>query len=132
MARTSDRHQTGAVGVSEIQAKFERIGWGPVRNESHDLGTDLLIAARDDRQFERGMVGAQAKGGPSWFEDEVRDNDGFVRGWWFYEDGVEHFEDWVRHPLPHLVVIHDLDADISYWAHVTPDSVERVGKGCKV
>lgn len=131
MSRTTKEHQTGAAGVSEIQGKFERIGWGPVRNSEHDLGTDLLIAARDDRGFERGIVGAQAKSGPFWFKDPEYDSEGNLVGWWFYEDKVDHFEDWVRHPLPHLVVIHDLEADISYWAHLTPEAVHRVGKGCK-
>lgn len=132
MGRASESHQTGAVGVSEIQGKFERIGWGPVRNESHDIGTDLLVAARDGRRFERAMVGVQAKGGPSWFKSEERDSSGEVIGWWFYETDAAHFDDWVQHTLPHLVVIHDLDADVSYWAHVTPAAVERVGKGCRV
>jgi len=113
--------------------KFERIGWGPVRNEAHDLGTDLLVQARDSRRFDRGLiVGAQVKAGPTYFEDEERDEDGAVVGWWYYEPGAAHFDDWVTHCLPHLLVLHDLHADVSHWVHVTADRVTRTGKGCKI
>lgn len=79
--RASQQEQTGGAGISEVTAKFQRIGWGPVPNEAHDLGTDLLVQARDRRRFDRGLVvGAQAKAGLSWFEDEERDEDGEVKG----------------------------------------------------
>jgi hypothetical protein len=29
-------------------------------------------------------------------------------------------------------VLHDLEADASYWAHVTPDAVKSTGKGAKI
>ena len=33
------------------------------RNADHDLGTDLLVQARDERRFDRGLiVGVQVKG----------------------------------------------------------------------
>ena len=121
--RASEEEQTSTAGVSEVCAKFERIGWGPVRNSDHDLGTDLLVLARDPRRFDRGLiVGVQVKAGPSYFDRPLREN-GEVTGWWYREDGTEHFDDWVMHCLPHLVVLHDLDANTSYWVHVTSDKV---------
>lgn len=131
--RASEQEQTGGAGVSEVTGKFQRIGWGPVPNHAHDLGTDLLVQARDQRRFERGLiVGAQVKGGDSWFGDVERDSDGQVLGFWFYEPGTEHFDDWVTHGLPHLLVLHDLRDDVSYWVHVTADRVIGTGKGCKI
>src|SRR6266508_1723082 len=113
--------------------KFERIGWGPVRNEAHDLGTDLLVQARDSRRFGRGLiVGVQVKAGPAWFENQERDKNGAVLGWWYYESHAEHFDDWVTHGLPHLLTLHHLETDVSYWVHVTPERVTRTGKGCKI
>jgi transposase len=131
--KASREKQTGSVGVSGVCADFERIGWGPVRNSEHDLGTDLFVQARDNRLFDRGLVvGVQVKGGPSWFESSEFDDAGKLVGWWYYERGVEHFDDWVTHSLPHMVVLHDLDARISYWVHVTADAVKSTGKGCKI
>ena len=130
--RASEQEQTSTVGVSEVSAKFERIGWGPVRNSDHDLGTDLLVLARDPRRFDRGLiVGVQVKTGPSYFSRPVRKN-GEITGWWYSEAGTEHFDDWVMHCLPHLVVLHDLDTNTSYWVEVTSDEIVSTGTGCKI
>lgn len=68
--RASPTESTGTTGQSEVRAAFSRIGWGPVDNPQHDLGTDLWVAVRDERGFDLGlMVGAQVKAGPSWFEE---------------------------------------------------------------
>ncbi|MCP4308719.1 MAG: DUF4365 domain-containing protein [bacterium] len=131
--RASEQEQTGGAGVSEVCAKFERIGWGPVQNQAHDLGTDLLVQAGDRRRFDRGLiVGVQVKAGESWFSATKRDDHGRIIGWWYYEPDAEHFDDWVTHGLPHLIVLHDLDANTSYWAHVAADRVIGTGKGCKI
>jgi hypothetical protein len=131
--RATEQEQTGGAGVSEVMGKFERIGWGPVRNEAHDLGTDLLVQARDSRRFDRGLiVGVQVKAGPTWFETEERDQDGAMVGWWYCESDAKHFDDWVTHGLPHLLILHDLEKDVPYWVHVTSDRVARTGKGCKI
>ncbi|WP_165491816.1 DUF4365 domain-containing protein [Egibacter rhizosphaerae] len=131
--RASEQEQTGGAGASEVSAKFQRIGWGPVPNDAHDLGTDLLVEARDHRLFDRGLiVGAQVKAGSSWFDHEVRDENGEIAGWWYYEPEATHFDDWVAHGLPHLLVLHDLDHNVSHWAHVTAEHVISTGKGCKI
>ena len=41
----SESHETGSIGESEVEGKFKRIGWNPVRNSSLELGTDYLIEA---------------------------------------------------------------------------------------
>jgi hypothetical protein len=116
--RASKQEQTGGAGVSEVAGAFERIGWGPAENERHDLGTDLWLAVRDARLFDLGMVvGAQVKAGPSWFGEPARE-DGQLTGWWFREDRA-HFDYWLGHGIPHLVVLYDLEDRIAYWVHVT-------------
>jgi len=131
--RASRQEQTGGVGVSEVAGNFQRIGWGPVPNAQHDLGTDLLVQARDARLFDRGLVvGVQAKGGLSYFEQPAHAEDGSLLGWWYDEDDANHFDDWVTHGLPHLLVLHNLDTRRSYWVHVTAQAVESTGKGAKI
>jgi Domain of unknown function (DUF4365) len=55
-----------------------------------------------------------------------------VVGWWYYEPDARHFDDWVRHGLPHLLLLHDLEARVSYWVHVTGGAVVSTGKGYKI
>jgi hypothetical protein len=131
--RASQQEQTSGVGVSDVSANLERINWGPVPNAQHDLGTDLFVQARDARRFDRGLpVGVQVKAGPSYFEEPARAEDGSLLGWWYYEEHADHFDDWVTHGLPHLLVLHDLDTRVSYWVHVTATAVESTGKGAKI
>lgn len=120
-------------GQSRVEADFQKIHWAPIPNAYHDLGTDLLISVRDARRFERGLVvGAQVKSGDSYFGKPEKDADEAITGWWYVENDVDHFDDWVLHPFPHLVVLHDLNTQTSYWVHVTADRIERTGKGCKI
>jgi Domain of unknown function (DUF4365) len=102
VVRASPQELTGGVGVSEVTADLQRIGWGPVAlNAQHDLGTDLFVQVRDARRFDRGLVvGVQVKGGPEWFKDPVRAEDGSLLGWWYYEPKVDHFDDWVTPSTP--------------------------------
>ncbi len=132
MSRATRQEQSGGIGAHEVSANFERIGWAPVPNHEHDLGTDLLIRVRDDRLFEKDLlVGAQVKGGASYFDSDERSDDGEVIGWWYTEPNTKHFDDWVCHPLPHLIVLHDLEDRVSYWEHVTAERVSITGVGCK-
>lgn len=131
--RASPQESTGTAGLSDVMGNFERIGWGPVPNAQHDLGTDLFLMARDVRRFDRGLVvGAQVKAGPTAFDTSVEDDSGNVVGWEYYEPDVDHFESWVSHGLPHLLVLNDLDTRISYWVHVTPEAVTSTGMGMKI
>ena len=131
--RVSKQEETERKGLRNVCDDFEAIGWGPVRNADHDLGTDLLVQARDQRRFDRGLiVGVQVKAGPSYFRRRKRDKGNRVLGWWYYESDAKHFDDWVTHSLPHLLVLHCLTERKSYWAHVTADRVTRTGRGCKI
>ena len=131
--RASEQSSTGGVGVTEVAGLFERIKWAPVENrDRHDLGTDLLVAARDPRRFDRGLVvGVQVKGGTSYFNEPEVDASGLVTGWWHRNDS-EHFDYWVKHQLPHLVVLYDIGERVGYWVHVTPERCISTGKGLKI
>src|SRR4051794_34002252 len=129
--RASKQEQTGGAGVSEVAGAFERIGWGPAENERHDLGTDLWLAVRDARLFDLGMmVGAQVKAGPSWFSEPGQEG-GQRIGWWFREDRA-HFDYWLGHGIPHLVVLYHLKDRVAYWVHITAQSVVSTGVGAKI
>jgi Domain of unknown function (DUF4365) len=129
--RAAPTERTGTLGTTEVIAAFERIGWGPVRNDWHDLGIDLFVQARDPRRFDRGLViAAQVKSGPSAFDEPTIEN-GATTGW-IYRDDANRFDDWVTHGLPHLLVLCNIEARTCYWVHVTRDAVEMTGAGCKI
>jgi hypothetical protein len=79
--RAARSEQTGGAGTNEVSANFEKLGWGVARNPDHDLGTDLWLAARDERLFDLGLIlGAQVKAGPSRFERPKYDAERKRRG----------------------------------------------------
>jgi hypothetical protein len=126
-------HQTGAIGESAVVLAFERIGWGPLRNREHDVGTDLFVLVFDERGEQPGlMVGAQVKSGPSAFRAPERNDDGEVVGWWFRDDDRSHVDAWLRYTAPHVIVLYDEDTGSSYWAHVCREAVVSTGKGAKI
>lgn len=133
MPRASQSEQTGSVGIAEALGKFARIGFGYAEINRHDNGTDVFLIVRDSRRFEPGLtLAAQVKGGPYWFRRPKRASDGTVEGWWFEDSTGEHIDSWLSYGLPHLLVIHHLDDDISYWVHVTPEAVRSTGNGKKI
>ena len=81
--RASPQEQTGAAGLNEVKANFQRICWGTAENTQHDLGTDLFLWPRDDRRNDRGLfVLAQVKAGPSYFNSPQYEKERVV-GWWY-------------------------------------------------
>lgn len=131
--RAPKNEATGTSGESEVLAQFERLGWGGVIDSRHDTGTDLYLRPRDARRYELGAVmGAQVKTGPSYFTSPQKDTEGTITGWWFAENDREHFDYWLRHALPHVVILRDQEKDLSYWVHVTPERVVPTGKGAKI
>lgn len=120
----------GTSGQSFVKGQFEELGWGAVPNPEHDLGTDLFMMARDARRFDLGaLVGAQVKNWALEFDSpEIHEG---REGWWYAAD-EEHFEYWLTHRVPHLVVFYDKDAKVSYWVHVVEGAVVSTGKGRKI
>jgi hypothetical protein len=130
--RASEEETKAGVGISEVSAAFERLDWGVVENTRHDLGTDLFAAVRDERLFDLGLfVGIQVKAGLSYFDEPNREKGG-PSGWWFRDSDRSHVDSWVRSGIPHLLVLHDLQTRVSYWVHVTAESIVETGKGAKV
>jgi Domain of unknown function (DUF4365)/HEAT repeats len=133
MMRAPAQEAKGTSGLSMAKANFELLGWGAVENPAHDVGTDLFLMARDSRRFDLGLlVGAQVKSGPSYFEAPAYDDESGHRvGWWFATD-QDHFDAWLDHSIPHLIVLQDVETKVSYWAHITRETVISTGKGSKI
>lgn len=122
---------TGLAGEDQVAADFGRIGWEPLYSR-YDYGTDRYVIARDDLGNWIDIVGVQTKTGKSYFRRSQRDESGKVTGWWWRDSDNKHFDYWTSHELPHLLVLHDEDERVSYWAHITADRVQSTGKGRKI
>lgn len=135
--RDSKTNQVGESGVNSVMSQFQDLGWGPVVNKSHDLGTDIFVQVRE-RLFDIGVViGVQVKttddpesehGYLSRLEGDPRSPD----GWWYAESTRDHFDYWTTHALPHLLVVRDHESGTSYWVHLTKEKVQNTRRGAKI
>lgn len=132
--RATSQEATGSAGVSDVMSNFRRIGWAPVENpQSHDLGTDIWVAVRDERRFDLGRVlGVQVKAGTTYFKNVEADAQGNVLGWWYYESTTDHFDYWIKHLSPHLLILHNLESRTSHWVHITAPRCVTTGKGVRI
>jgi hypothetical protein len=133
LMRTSDTQRTEILGIGAVEKAFSALHWAPLNTSKFDIGTDLVLMARDARRFDLGLyIGAQVKSGPSRFKKPEKDGDA-ITGWWWYDPKPEkHLNAWASFPLPQLLILHDLEKDESYWVNVTPERVESTGKGAKI
>ena len=114
-----------------MSLEFEKLGWGPVSNAPQDLGIDLFVHARLEQHDPGLVVGVQVKSGKSSFREPACES-GEMVGWWHRDRDKRHFDYWVTHGLPILLVLHDLVTGKSYWVHVTQEGVVSTGKGAKI
>lgn len=129
--RAPKTEATGTSGQSFVKAHFEKLGWAVMPNAEHDLGTDMVIQARDTGRFDLGLLlGVQVKSGTSHFREPCEVG-GELTGWWFRED-EDHFNYWLGYQAAHIVVLHDQDSGIAYWVHVTEGQVKVTGVRRKI
>jgi len=130
MPQAPSTEAAGTAGESFVQARLQRLGFGVIGNPKHDLGIDLFIMVRDARRFDRLiLMMAQSKAGDSYFDAPEYDGDGNCWAGGDAEPDAEHFDDWVQHRSAHILVLTDLDTEISYWVAgcARGDRVDRQG-----
>ena len=130
MRKNNSPVSIGDVGEGEVDVGLRRFGWNVWSTNNRDRGTDLIVLANDvDRPV---AFGVQVKSGPSYFTSKEHDGNGQDSGWWYAESTPRHFDYWIRHTLPHILVLYDDDEHAAYWVHVTADKVASTGKGRKI
>lgn len=131
--RSSDTQRTEILGIKAVEKAFVALNWGPLNTSEIDIGTDLVLMARDARLFDLGLyVGAQVKSGPTQFAKPKKEGDAITGWWWYDPERSKHLNAWASFPLPQLLILHDLEKDESFWVHVTPERVTSTGKGAKI
>jgi hypothetical protein len=147
--RAPETEGTGSAGHSFVTGQLELLQQGPMSvPRDHDLGLDLLVQMRDERRFDAGLLlGAQVKSGRAglsgsagtgrhqggkYFSEPVKDERGEVTGWWLRVADSRHLDTWNRHALPVIVILHDLDTQLSHWAPVRAEEMHRTGQSFKI
>src|ERR1700722_19968954 len=131
--RSSESQRMGLLGIKAAEKAFVALNWGPLNTSEIDIGTDLVLMARDARLFDLGLyVGAQVKSGPSRFKKPKRDGEKIAGWWWYDPEPDKHLNAWASFALPQLLILHNVEEDCSYWVHVTPERVKSTGKGAKI
>ena len=131
MTRLSRPRTIGIAGQYHVMGAFAEIGWGPASNAENDAGTDLWVQATDEHSYLlRRNLGVQVKTGPAYFRrrDEVNGE----AGWWYRESEPDHFDDWLDHTTPHVLVLHNLETHVSYWTHVTREAVRTADESREI
>lgn len=132
--RVPQESLTGSQARSIVATQFLELNWGAVPNEQEQdfTATDLWLMARDARRFDMGaLVGAQVKGGTSWFSSPSYDDEETLEGWW-YPDTKSRFHTWATHRVPHILVLYNPETKLSHWVQVTAEKVVDTGKGAKI
>jgi hypothetical protein len=131
--RSFGTQRTEILGIKAVEKAFVALNWGPLNTSEIDIGTDLVLMARDARLFDLGLyVGAQVKSGPSQFAKPKKEGDAITGWWWYDPEPSKHLHAWASFPLPQLLILHDLEKNESYWVHVEPEHVKSTGKGAKI
>ncbi|MER6589666.1 DUF4365 domain-containing protein [Micromonospora chalcea] len=120
-------HRAEEDGVIEAHRVIHRqLRWIFREQRDDDYGVDAHIEVVSDNDQVTGKnIGAQIKSGSSWFKA--------VRGGWiFTESSRKHYNYWLGHSLPIIVILHHPETDNLYWQVVDQDTATETGKGFKV
>ncbi|WP_291982539.1 DUF4365 domain-containing protein [Candidatus Accumulibacter sp. ACC005] len=115
------QERLGIAAVQTYAARRQQI-WR--ETGTGDVGVDGNLEFVNPEGFATSrIVAVQVKSGPSYFANPSD------RGWKFYPE-AKHRSYWESFPLPVLLVLHDPNSNISYWADVrqvlrSPGSAEK-------
>ncbi|QCB57044.1 DUF4365 domain-containing protein [Sphingopyxis sp. PAMC25046] len=105
-------YQTERLGVNAVAVAVARLGLIWRETPTGDVGIDGQIEYVDAAGHATGrLLSVQVKSGISYFANETED------AFLFYFD-AKHRRYIEQHPLPVLLILHNPDTDISYWADV--------------
>ncbi|GAA4462520.1 DUF4365 domain-containing protein [Phytohabitans houttuyneae] len=121
----ADTHQVEREGVVEIDhVVTKRLKWIFREQSIADYGIDgHLEVVSDDDHLTGKLIGAQIKSGPFWFSKVA------PGGWTFYESNLKHYNYWLGHSLPVIVILHDPATEKLYWQVVDHTTAKITSDG---
>lgn len=123
-----ESHQVEEDGLVEVQrAVVRQLTWIFRPQPIRDYGVDAhLEVVSDDDHVTGKNIGAQIKSGLSWFSKPA------PGGWTFSENTFKHYNYWLGHSLPIVLILHHPTREKLYWQVVDQDTAKITGKGFKV
>jgi len=120
------RHYTptedlGVAAVKLIAAK--EFGWIAREQPTADYGVDAHLEVVKDGKPTGRLLGVQIKSGKSYFRQAGLGNS--IR---FYVD-QDHYNYWVSHSLPIVIVLHRPEDDLTIWQWANHDTLKKTLKG---
>lgn len=116
---------TERVGVSAAQLEFSKWGWAFREQPIVDFGIDAHVEPFAGDVASGRLIALQIKSGVSWFSEPAA-------GGWVYRGRDTHLLYWLRHCLPVVILLHDPESDLTYWAHVRQSAAEITDGGWKM
>ncbi|QDU80755.1 hypothetical protein Pla110_24880 [Polystyrenella longa] len=122
--KAQDSDRTERIGTGIAMAVFESLGFAFREQSESDYGIDahaeLIVTEKPTGQ----LLGLQLKSGPSYLSETC--NDGYV-----FRTDKKHVDYWLKHALPVLICLGDVDTKTIYWQVVNSDTAVSTGKGFK-
>lgn len=112
-------------GVNAVERIILGYNWIFREHPTSDFGIDAEVEICDDGVPSGKLLKLQIKSGSSWFRE------GNEKGV-FFRDSLEHFEYWLGHSLPVVLVLYDPRHDDILWVHIESSRVEKTGHGFKI
>lgn len=127
VANPNESDHLGEIGVAAVNLVVRKeMGWIFRQQPISDRGIDAEIEIQAPGGDATGrLIALQIKTGPSFLSEKT--TSGFV-----FRGNNRHLSYWRRHSLPVVVVLHDPEANISYWQSVEDKNIEKTGKGWKL
>lgn len=115
------------MGVSHCEKVLAKQGIIFREQPTSDYGIDAQIELKDSQSGSPSgkLVAVQIKSGPSYFS-EVSDNNIIYRG------DMQHYEYWMNHSLPVIIVLYNSDTDECIWEHINSSTAHMTGNGWKI
>jgi tetratricopeptide (TPR) repeat protein len=122
---THQHERDGVVEVAHVVTK--RLKWIFREQPIADYGVDghLEVVSDDDHATGKN-IGAQIKSGPHWFSRPA------PGGWTFSGKNLKHYNYWLGHSLPIILILHHPTSEKLYWQVVDHTTAKITGKGFKV
>lgn len=121
----TDTDKTSRFGVHIVAVAFEALEFAFREQAVSDFGIDAHVEPRVGSRGTGQLLAVQIKAGDSYSRNRTEE------GWWVQTD-EKHADYWLRHALPVILVKVDVEAKLTYWQAVTPDTVISTGKGRKI
>jgi len=116
---------TERIGVNAVEkAVLEEFGWIFREQMIVDMGIDAHIELVEDGDPAGKLIALQIKTGKSHFH-ETTDH------YTFYGK-IEHYDYWLNHSLPVILIGHLPDTGTSYWVEINETTAQRTSKHWKV